>query len=169
MRFCNPSPNGKRLKSAVLYGLENKDKIMVSNRWVRTTGTLNSHPIHIQYREDWQQAKDARQYGICVQIAWHAEGVDDTGFPPLGAQLDILALGEQLQALEANNNCVLTMIIAHEAITQWVIYVKDLEQFNQELASIPEPEAGFPIEMVANTDADWSHFSKVYDVIEEIA
>lgn len=47
--------------------------------------------------------------------------------------------------------------------------MKDLEQFNQELATIAEPEAGFPIEMVADVDSDWSHFSKVYKVIEEIA
>lgn len=143
---------------------------MQDNRWVRSSGVLNEQPISIQYRENWQALKAAQTFNVCVQIAWNARQVDEeTGFPALGEQIEILALGEQLQQLESSNNSVLSMIIAHAGVNQWVIYVQDLEQFKSELATLAEPQEGFPIELVADEDSDWSTFIQVHQVLDQTA
>lgn len=141
---------------------------MADNRWVRSSGSLNEQPISIQHREGWEALKAAQEFNLCVQIAWNARHLDEeTGFPSLGEQIEILALGEQLQQLEASGNSVLAMIITHGGVNQWVIYVKDLEQFKTELASISEPEDGYPIELVADEDTGWNTFTQVYQRIVE--
>lgn len=143
---------------------------MADNRWVRSSGSLNEQPISIQHREEWEALKATQEYGVCVQIAWNARSLDEeTGFPSLGEQIEILALGEQLQQLENSKNSVLTMIITHGGVNQWVIYVKDLELFKTELASIAEPTEGYPIELVADEDAKWNTFTQVYQRIVELA
>lgn len=143
---------------------------MTEKSWVQSSGTLNDKPISIQHVQDWQQAKESGAFGICVQIAWNAEKIDaDTGFPALGEQVQILTLGEQLQALGASGNSILAMVITNDGVNQWVIYVKDLEQFKQELANVGDSEANYPIEMVANQDPDWNTFTQVYQRLVEPA
>ena len=138
---------------------------MSNNRWVRAVGDLNEQPISIQYREQWQSIQQGNEHAICVQIAWTANRLDEsTGFPTAEEQLTMLAFGEQLLTLEKNGNTFLAMILAHGATQQWVLYVKDLEAFKQQLLELSEPEEGYPLEMVANEDAAWSTFEQVYAV-----
>lgn len=143
---------------------------MIEKRWVKSSGTLNNKAISIQHLQDWQEARDSNSYPVCVQIAWNANQIDvETGFPSLAEQIQILALGEQLQALGQSGNSLLTMIITHEGVNQWVIYVKDLEQFKQELGQIEDAQDDYPLEMVANDDEQWTTFSQVYQRLVEPA
>lgn len=141
---------------------------MSNNRWIRAAGELNEQPISIQYREQWEAAQQTQDYSICVQIAWTANRLDEsTGFASTEEQLNMLAFGEQLLTLEAQNNAFLAMILTHGATQQWVLYVKNLEAFRQQLAQLPEPEEGYPLEMVADADAGWETFLQVYRVAAE--
>jgi len=143
--------------------------MLVNNRWVRTSGELNAKPISIQYREDWGLAQDSGDYPICVQIAWHAESQDEsTGFPGLAEQHNILAFHEVLQQrLEPQENAVVAMMITHDAINQWIIYCRDLDSLKGALDDIPTDQGLYPIEVVADEDADWATFRQVFEAIEQ--
>lgn len=143
--------------------------MLVNNRWIRASGELNDKPISIQYREDWQQAAAYDVLNICVQIAWQAESRDEsTGFPSDAEQLRILAFSEQLQqVLEADENAVVAMVIAHDGVNQWIIYCKDLQPLKDGLDKIPASDAGYPLEVVADEDPHWQIFQQVYDAIRQ--
>lgn len=143
--------------------------MLVNNRWVRASGSLNDKPISIQYRQDWQEGLSSGLYPICVQIAWYAQGVDEsTGFPSASEQADILLLSEYLQAhLESKEDSIISMLITHDGLAQWVIYTQDLEQFKTALEAIPAPEHGYPIEVVADEDPGWLTFTQVYGSIAQ--
>ena len=120
--------------------------MLANNQWIRSAGTLNEKPISIQYRQDWQLAKEA------------------------GEQTDILVFNEFLQSnVEAKENALVLMVISHSGINQWVVYARDLERFKQDLERIPTREGGYPIEVVADMDEDWQTFTQVYQAIEQPA
>lgn len=145
--------------------------MLANNRWMRSEGTLNEKPISIQYRQDWQLAKEAGEYSICIQIAWNANSSDDSsGFPAEDEQVEILMFHELLQAhVETNENALVLMMITHSGVNQWVVYAKDLERFKQDLESIPAREGGYPLEVVADMDEEWRIFTQVYQAIEQPA
>lgn len=141
---------------------------MAEQTWIQSSGTLHGKPISIQHVQNWQHIQEAGGYETCVQIAWTAVDVEEgTGFPALSEQVKILTLSEQLQTLEQSHNSALTMMITYDGVNQWVIYVRDLEQFKQELASIEADMADYPLEMVANLDPNWDTFSQVYQQLEQ--
>ena len=141
--------------------------MLVNNRWVRASGDLNGKPISIQYREDWSLAQESERYPVCVQIAWHADSLDEsTGFPSDEEQNQILAFHQALQdKLEPSENAVVAMMITHDAINQWIIYCEDLDVMKDALDQIPTDQGLYPIEVVADDDAEWQTFSKVHEVI----
>lgn len=145
--------------------------MLANNQWIRSAGTLNEKPISIQYRQDWQLAKEAGEYSICIQIAWNSTSADDsTGFPSIAEQGDILVFNELLQAnIEANENALVLMVISHSGINQWVVYARDLERFKKDLERIPTREGGYPIEVVADMDEEWNTFTQVHQAIEQPA
>lgn len=143
--------------------------MLANNRWVRASGTLHDKPISIQYREDWQLARDAGDYPLCVQIAWNAETTDDsTGYPALNEQSAILTFSEHLQRqVEEGENALILMVITHAGVNQWIIYTRDLERFKVALERIPTKDRLYPIEVVADEDPQWQTFTQVYQVIQQ--
>jgi hypothetical protein len=121
--------------------------MLVNNRWVRASGNLQDKPISIQFREDWTND-------------------DSTGFPATEEQARIIAFTEQLQArLEPDENSVVAMMITHDGINQWIIYSKDLDVLKAGLETIPTDNGLYPIEVVADEDAEWSTFIQVHERI----
>lgn len=145
--------------------------MLANNQWVRSSGTLHEKPISIQYRQDWQLAKEAGEYPICIQIAWNSASINDsTGYPSEAEQGDILVFNELLQNnIEAKENALVLMVISHAGVNQWVVYARDLETFKQDLKRIPAREGGYPIEVVADQDEDWCIFTQVHQAIEQPA
>lgn len=141
--------------------------MLANNRWVRASGSLNDKPISIQYRADWEAVQETDTLPVCVQIAWNAASVDDsTGFPSLSEQTAILSFSEHLQReLEASENALITMVITHDGINQWIIYCRDLETVRGRLNRIPLDDGLYPIEVVADEDPEWLTFTKVYQAI----
>lgn len=142
--------------------------MLANNRWIRASGSLNDKPISIQYREDWAAVRDADHMPVCVQIAWQAETVDDsTGFPSLIEQSSILTFSEHLQnALEPAENALVSMVITHDGVNQWVIYCRDLDVLKADLDKIPTQDGLYPIEVVADEDPEWAIFTQVYQAIQ---
>lgn len=142
--------------------------MLINNRWVRASGSLQDKPISIQFREDWPLARDHGDYTLCVQIAWHAESLDDsTGFPAAAEQARIVAFTEQLQArLEPEEGSFVVMMITHSGINQWIIYTRDLETLRAGLDSMPVEEGLYPIEVVADEDPEWQTFQQVHERID---
>ncbi|CUS42842.1 hypothetical protein MGWOODY_Tha2918 [hydrothermal vent metagenome] len=142
--------------------------MLVNNRWVRASGSLQDKPISIQFREDWQLAMNSEKYSICVQIAWHASSIDDsTGFPGIAEQARIVEFTELLQTrLELGETAILAMMITHDGINQWIIYSSDLEQLQAGLDTIPTNNGLYPIEVVADDDPEWNTFTQVYQRIQ---
>ena len=145
--------------------------MLANNRWIRASGTLHDKPISIQYREDWAAVRDADTLPVCVQIAWHAQSIDDsTGFPSLSEQASILTFTEHLQQyLEPGENALVTMMITHDGVNQWVIYTRDLDVLKTGLDQIPTQDGLYPIEVVADEDPLWNTFTQVHQAIERLS
>ena len=138
--------------------------MLINNRWVRASGSLQDKPISIQFREDWQLAKDHGDYTLCVQIAWHAESLDDsTGFPSAAEQVRIVSFTDQLQALlEPEEGSFVVMMITHSGVNQWIIYTRDLDTLRSGLDGL------YPIEVVADEDPQWNTFVQVHSRIDPV-
>jgi hypothetical protein len=139
----------------------------LDNRWVIADGTLNELPITIHSREDWQETADSGRFPICIQIAWHAPERDESNAYPSQQEMQKIELfHHQLQAqLEKQGHTVIAMVITHDGVNQWVIYSDDIEQVKEGLNLLTAPEQGFPIEIVADEDPQWTTFKKVYQAI----
>ncbi len=144
--------------------------MLINNRWVRASGSLQDKPISIQFREDWQLAKDHGDYTLCVQIAWHAESLDDsTGFPSAAEQVRIVSFTDQLQALlEPEEGSFVVMMITHSGVNQWIIYTRDLDTLRSGLDSMPVTDGLYPIEVVADEDPQWNTFVQVHSRIDPV-
>ncbi|MAR00142.1 MAG: hypothetical protein CMI00_06335 [Oceanospirillaceae bacterium] len=145
--------------------------MLINNRWVRASGSLQDKPISIQFREDWQLARDQGDYHLCVQIAWHAQSLDDsTGFPSAAEQVRIVSFTDQLQArLEPDEGSFVMMMITHSGVNQWIIYTRDLDTLRAGLDSMPVEEGLYPIEVVADEDPQWNTFIQVHSRIDPVS
>lgn len=143
--------------------------MQLDNRWVNADGTLNELPIVIRYREDWQQAANSGQYGICVQIAWNASSRDDSNAYPAQTEMEQIELfHHQMQnKLEGTGNSIVVMVITHDGVNQWVLYTQDLDKIQEELNALSAPPDGYPIEIVADEDPGWDTFKKVSKTIAD--
>lgn len=140
----------------------------IENRWITADGELSQLPIRICYREAWQQLSE-QNLDVCVQIAWHAKEKDSqTQFPALAEMVLIDVFNQQLMVLlEEDKTAYVSMVITHNGINQWVIYGQDLEKIKTVLDSMNKPEKGYPIEVVADNDADWHIFRQVKQAIKQ--
>lgn len=140
----------------------------LDNRWVKADGSLNELPITIHSREHWQDTADAGAFPICIQIAWNSNSKDESNaFPSQQEMQQIEVFHHQLQLhLEADEHSIIAMVITHDGINQWVIYSDDIEQFKENLNKMVTPDAGYPIEIVADEDPDWQTFKQVYQAIK---
>lgn len=138
------------------------------NRWVTADGTLNELPITINSREDWQGTADSGRFPICIQIAWQADQRDETNaFPSKSEMLKIDVFHHQLQSqIEGDGHAMVAMVITHDGVNQWVIYCDDIENIKTSLNKLAAPEQGFPVEIVADEDAQWETFKKVHQAIQ---
>ncbi len=144
--------------------------MLINNRWVRASGSLQDKPISIQFREDWQLAREHGDYTLCVQIAWHAQTLDDsTGFPAAAEQMQIVSFTDQLQALlEPDEGSFVVMMITHSGVNQWIIYTRDLDTLRAGLDSMPVTDGLYPIEVVADEDPHWNTFVQVHSRIDPV-
>lgn len=140
----------------------------LDNRWVTADGTLNELPITINSREDWEAIAQSGRFSVCIQIAWHAKQRDESNaYPSQQEMVQIDIFHHQLQSqLEAAGNAVVAMVITHDGVNQWVIYCDDIESVKEGLNTLSAPEQGFPVEIVADEDADWETFKKVHQAIQ---
>ena len=80
-------------------------------------------------------------------------------------QIDVFH--HQLQSqLESNNDAIVAMVITHDGVNQWVIYCSDIDVVKEGLNQLASPEQGYPIEIVADEDAEWETFNKVHQAIQ---
>lgn len=139
-----------------------------SNRWVLADGTLNDQPITIRYRDDVQQELDSGDYGQCIQISWEAEDVDaETGYPS-AAELDkIDEFNKKLMdAIEPHAHGIVVMVLMAQGVNQWIVYVRDNEEIQKDLNTIPTDTGLYPIEVVSDEDAGWDIFTELRGAIK---
>jgi hypothetical protein len=140
----------------------------LDNRWVTAGGTLNELPITIHSREDWEAIAESSRFSICIQIAWHAKQKDESNaYPSQQEMVQIDVFHHQLQSqLESGGHAVVAMVITHDGVNQWVIYCDDIDLMKDGLNNLSAPDQGFPIEIVADEDAEWETFKKVHQAIQ---
>lgn len=139
-----------------------------SNRWVLADGTLNDEPITIRYRDELESEHANGEYAQCVQISWTAAEVDEeTGYPSENELLKIDGFNQKLMAaIESNEQALVVMVIMCQGINQWILYCKDTTQLQSDLNTIPTDTGLYPIEIVAEEDAQWTIFTQLRDAIK---
>ncbi len=139
-----------------------------SNRWVLADGTLNDEPITIRYREELDAQLSSGEFGQCVQISWNAASVDPkTGYPSDSELIKIDDFNQKLMsAIETDAHALVVMVIMCQGINQWILYAKDTAQMQADLNTIPTDTGLYPIEIVAEEDAEWAIFTQLRDAIK---
>ncbi len=139
-----------------------------SNRWVLADGTLSDQPITIRYRDNVQQELESGEYNNCIQISWEADDVDaETGYPS-GIELDKIDVFNQklMDAIEPKEHGLVVMVLMAQGVNQWIIYVRDNEEIQKDLNTIPTDTGLYPIEVVSDEDAEWHIFTELRDAIK---
>ncbi len=140
----------------------------VQDHWKIAQGTLYNKPIRISFRDDVAQWKDSGEYPTCLQLAWHLDEVDEQGLPMPETQVQLDLFNDKLvAALEVDAVAHLVMVICNGGVNQWVFYTKDIDISSQALNTIPVEGGGYPIEVVADEDPDWSTFTEIYQAMQE--
>lgn len=139
-----------------------------SNRWVLADGTLNDEPITIRYRDEVQGELESGKYAQCVQILWNADSVDsETGYPSTEELDKIDAFNKKLMtAVEADAHGLLVMVLMSQGVNQWILYVRDNEELQADLNTIPTDTGLYPIEVTTDLDAQWGVFTQLRDAIK---
>jgi hypothetical protein len=139
-----------------------------SNRWVLADGALNDQPITIRYRDNVQSELDSGGYSQCIQISWEAEEVDpETGYPSEAELEKIDAFNQKLmEAIEPKEHGLVVMVLMAQGINQWIIYVRDNEEIQKDLNTIPTDTGLYPIDVVSEEDTSWSNFTELRDAIK---
>lgn len=140
-----------------------------SNRWLLADGTLNDSPITIRYRDHLENEHSSGEYSQCVQISWTAASVDDaTGYPSAQELIKIDDFNQKLMAaIEKDQQALVVMVIMCQGINQWILYAKDTKQLQTDLNTIPTDTGLYPIEIVAEGDAQWTIFTQLRDAIKK--
>jgi hypothetical protein len=139
-----------------------------SNRWVLADGTLNDEPITIRYRDEVQGELESDRYQQCIQIQWNADQVDpETGYPSTDELDKIDAFNQKLMAaVEPNAHGLLVMVLMSQGVNQWIMYVRDNEELQSDLNTIPTDTGLYPIEVTSEEDPEWGVFTQLRDAIK---
>lgn len=139
-----------------------------SNRWVLADGTLNDEPITIRYRDEVEGELESGKYGQCVQILWNADQVDsETGYPSTEELDKIDAFNKKLMtAVEKDAHGLLVMVLMSQGVNQWILYVRDNDEMQADLNTIPTDTGLYPIEVTTDADAQWDVFTQLRDAIK---
>lgn len=139
-----------------------------SNRWVLADGTLNDQPITIRYRDEVDEQLKSGIYGNCIQISWEAESVDsETGYPSATELDKIDAFNKKLmEAIEPLQHGIVVMVLMAQGVNQWIIYVRDNDEIQKDLNTIPTDTGLYPIEVVSDEDGEWAIFTELRDAIK---
>lgn len=139
-----------------------------SNRWVLADGTLNDEPITIRYRDEVQGEQESDRYQQCIQIQWNADQVDpDTGYPSTEELDKIDEFNKKLmEAVEPQTHGLLVMVLMSQGVNQWIMYVRDNEELQNDLNAIPTDTGLYPIEVTSEEDPQWEVFTQLRDAIK---
>jgi len=139
-----------------------------SNRWVLADGTLNDEPITIRYRDEVEGELESGKYPHCVQILWNAEDVDaESGYPSTEELDKIDAFNKKLMsAVETESHGLLVMVLMSQGVNQWILYVRDNEELQQDLNTIPTDKGLYPIEVTSDEDSSWEIFTQLRGAIK---
>lgn len=134
----------------------------VQDHWKVAQGMLYDKPIRISFRDDVDSLKGSTEYSTCMQLAWHLDEVDEKGLPVSEIQAQLDSFNNKLVgALEVDSIAQLVMVICSGGVNQWVFYTRDLELSSNALNTIPIEGEGYPIEVVADDDPDWSIYRQI--------
>ena len=139
-----------------------------SNRWVLADGTLNDEPITIRYRDEIQGELESGKYAQCVQILWNADQVDaESGYPSTEELDKIDAFNKKLMsAVETDSHGLLVMVLMSQGVNQWILYVRDNDELQSDLNTIPTDTGLYPIEVTTDVDSQWDIFTQLRDAIK---
>ena len=70
-----------------------------------------------------------------------------------------------VEVFEHDFQAVLAAALTERGTRQWLFYASDIPECQRRLEEMPQKAKRYPIELVAETDADWSYF---HDKIQTI-
>jgi hypothetical protein len=140
----------------------------MNEHWKIARGTLYDKPIRINFYDSVEEYKNSGSFSSCIQIAWHLEDdeLGEDGLPKEVVQIKLDDFHYKLiNAFETNECAHVVMVICSGNVNQWVLYTSDIETATLALNGIPASSDGYPIEVVADNDPDWSTYHEMYDAM----
>jgi len=133
-------------------------RILNADRWVLARGELDVGPYLLRFREGLSSVADTSGYTRLLTIVWP---YDDEGSGTLPSPSDLAAL-EQFEdglcnAFEQDGHAIVTAVLTLDGARQWVVYADDISGCGHRIASMPQNEDPYPIELHARDDPEWTY------------
>ena len=126
--------------------------------WAMAEGENNDKPLMIRFRSELRKVEDVSGYPDLLLVNWNYES-DPQGLP---TESDVEAIDDfedlLLAALEHDCQTVLVCVITNDGSRQWVFYSSDIHEAETRINSMPQKPKAYPIELLADDDAEWSYF-----------
>lgn len=136
------------------------------DRWSQVTGTHDDDPFMFRFREELGYVTDFTDYSRLITISWTYTHDGCSGIPDQDELSELQDFENHLvESFEHDFLAVLAAVLTERGTRQWLFYTPDMAECQRRLNAIPQKVERYPIEVAAETDADWSYF---HDKIQTI-
>ena len=126
--------------------------------WAMAEGENNDQPLMLRFRSELRKVEDVSGYADLLLINWSYEP-DPHGLPTDAAVEAIDDFEDLLlAALEHDCQTVLVCVITNAGSRQWVCYSSDIHEAENRINAMPQKAEQYPIELLADDDAEWVYF-----------
>ncbi|MEI9864806.1 MAG: DUF695 domain-containing protein [Limisphaerales bacterium] len=136
------------------------------DRWTGISGKHGDDSFMFRYREALCDVADYSGYSRALIITWTYNHDGCSGIPSQDEVNELEDFENRLVELfELDFQAVLAAALTERGTRQWLFYASDIPECQRRLDEMPQKAERYPIELVAETDADWSYF---HDKIQTI-
>ena len=134
--------------------------------WSQVTGKHGDGPFMFRYREELCDVTDFTGYSRIVFLTWTYTHDGGSEIPSQAELFEMQDFENHLVELwEYDFHAVLAAVLTEDATRQSLFYTSDAAECERRLNEMPQKAERYPIELVAETDADWTFF---HDKIQTI-
>jgi hypothetical protein len=127
--------------------------------------------LRFGYREGFCDVVDFTGYSRVLIITWAFNHEGDSGIPSQDETSEMEDFENKLvESLEHDFHAMLTAVITERGTRQWIFYISELSECERRINGIPQKAERYPIELVVETNADWSYLrNKIKTIFDSAA
>lgn len=137
---------------------------VVDEWWTSPTESENGKLIMVTGRRGVESVMQSGKFNDRVEISWKYDS-DDSGMPDKETAMLMEAVDESLKkTFKKDPIAVITGIYTGDGERNWVMYVKNINIFNNYLNKALAQFPLLPLELYAEKDPEWDEYKEMKDL-----